>query len=284
MPLIILPRMIEIPVAGCDPVVIADEDMASDKAWYRLSMKKDFMLQREDFVNDDSFWRYFLVTTGLLQYPLVIIYAKEGEGKSLGMAFLVHKITTLFNKRSTLDWSPPNPKLFPNRFNLYDEDFTEKIVDELNRLKKFGNEVPESELEKLIIYNTVFGLDECDGYGDIQSQTNLVKLIGRIARRRRHFHTGIFMCYVDPNDVPRRIIFDRRSHEITCAKDAVYKGFITYMVNNRYTKVVKYFHLDPADCADAGLWNSHNLVSVSHDVDIHFGNKKKKKTNEEGEY
>lgn len=277
MPIITLPPLIEIPIAGCDPLIITDEDMTTDKAWYQLSIKHDYNLGADAFLDPDVYMKYFLVTLGLLDYPLVIIHGAEGEGKSLAMAYLTHKIVTLFGKRCTLDWTPPKEELFPNRFNFYDEDFTEKIVDELNRLKRFGNEVPEEELKKLIIYNTIFGLDECDGYGDITSQTNLTKLIGRIARRRRHFHTGILMCYVDPRDVPPRTIWDRRSHEVTCSRNYPYRGFISYLIKNRRTGLIKYLHLDPEECSKAGLWNTHNIVSVSHEVDIHFGNKKKKK-------
>ena len=169
--------------------------------------------------------------------------------------------------------------------NFYDEDFVERIQSELTRLQRTekeltsqGKEVPQEEYEKLVIYNAVFALDEGDSYGDIQSQTNLIKLIGRIARRRRHTHTTILMAYVDLADVPARIILNRATHHVMCAKNWVYEGFCSYRVKDVRpggSGETKFMHLRPGDCTH--LWKSHNLVAISHDVDIHFGNKGAKK-------
>lgn len=179
----------------------------------------------------------------------------------------------------------------PAFFNFYDEDFVERIQKELDRLQRIekelaltGEQVPQEEFEKLIIYNAVFALDEGDSYGDVQSQTNLIKLIGRIARRRRHTHTTILMSYVDLADVPQRIILNRATHQVFCKKDWFILGQCSYQfkdVRQGNNGDQKFMHLKPQDCTH--LWNSHNLVSISHDVDIHFGNKgaKKKKVSVE---
>lgn len=179
----------------------------------------------------------------------------------------------------------------PPFYNFYDEDFVSRIRDELDRLQRIekeltarGEQVPQEEFEKLVIYNAVFALDEGDSYGDIQSQTNLIKLIGRIARRRRHTHTTILMAYVDLADVPIRLILNRATHRVQCVKNWVYEGYCSYQVQDvrqNGSKETKWMHLKPSECTH--LWNSHNLVSISHDVSIHFGNRAKKKVKTEGD-
>ena len=267
--------VVTIPIPGCSPLVLCQEDVVTHKAWYDLSYKKSPYLGEKDFKDYDTYMKYWLVTMGLLDFPMVLICGEEGGGKSLVMAWLTNKIVTLFGKRCTLDWTPPKPELFGKYFNFYDEDFTEKIQTELNRLAQYGKRPPEDELKKLIIFNTVFGLDEGDKYGDTASRTNLTKLIGRIIRRRRHYHTGCFMVFVDPSDADKRLIYDRRSHEISCGKDWFYKDTCSYLIHNRRTGISKYLHLRPQDWTH--LWDSFNVVGVSHNVDVYLGGRKRKK-------
>jgi hypothetical protein len=277
--LVKLPRVVSMNIAGCDPLVIGRDDITSTKSWYKLSIKRDWKLQESDFVDKDMFYRYFLVSLGLLEYPMVIIVGREGGGKSLCLAWMAYQISRLFGKRCTLDWTPPHPELFGNYFNLKDDAFVKKIEGDLNTLINItaleNREPTMSELRSLALYNTVIALDEGDSYADKASRTNLTKLIGKLIRRRRHFHTGIFMSFVDPDDADNRLVFKRRTHQISCTKDELHNGLCSFLIENKLTNAYKYVHLDPSEWTD--LWNTHNLVQMSHDVDLHFGNKKNTK-------
>jgi hypothetical protein len=280
--IVTLPKVVSIPIPGCNDLIIVRDDITSKKAWWKLTKKRDQYLDQSDFVEYDMYLRYFLVSLGLLEFPMVLIAGTEGGGKSLFLAWMAYQITRLFNKRCTLDWTPPEPKMFGNYFSFYDEDFTEKIQEGLNKLyhltREEEREPTQEELEKLVIYNTNFMLDEGDSYGDKSSRTNLTKLIGRIIRRRRHYHTGIFMAFVDANDADMRMIFDRRTHEVSCAKDWLRRDWCSYLITNKRNGVKKFLSLNPEDWSRVKLWNSHNTVELSHDIEVHLGGKHKKKT------
>jgi hypothetical protein len=281
-------------------------------------------LNEREFKNRDMFTKYWLVSMGMVEYPFMLFYGDEGGGKTMEMAVTAHRLIKHFGRKPVMDFTPPHPEYFrpfnsiivreqaiealqktgdpeglipkyqseiaeiqvvPPFQNFYDEDFTGRIRDELERLQRVekelmlkGQKLAPEEYEKLVIYNSVFVLDEGDSYGDIQSQTNLIKLIGKMARRRRHTHTTILMAYVDIEDVPKRIILNRMTHHALCAKNWVYQGYCSARikdVRNGGSGESKFVHLKPEDCTH--LWYSHNLVSMSHDVDIHFGNKGAKK-------
>jgi hypothetical protein len=309
---------------GIDPVIITRDDMVSITGWYKLAVGHDMFLNEREFKNRDMFTKYWMISMGMTEYPFMLFYGQEGGGKSMGMAVTAHRLIKHFGRKPTLDFTPPEGEYYrpfnsvivrqqaievlqktgdpeglipkydaeitqikktPPFFNFYDEDFVDRIKNELDRLQRIekelaarGESVPQEEFEKLVIYNAVFALDEGDSYGDIQAQTNLIKLIGRVARRRRHTYTTILMAYVDLKDVPVRIILNRATHQVMCAKNWVYDGFCSYRVadvRQGGSGESKFMHLRPQDCTH--LWNSHNLVSISHDVEIKFGNKGAKK-------
>ncbi len=277
-----VPTELRLPVAGCDPVIFTPDDMYDDEAWIQLVVNKEKYLEEEDFATREAFIKYFLYTLGLLDYPLALISGDEGGGKSLVMAWLTYAMKLLFGKRCTLDWNPPKPELFGDYFYLYDEDFTEKIQNEVNRLARIPEPTKE-DLLKLVIFNTVMGLDEADSYGDKASRTSLTKLIGRIITRRRHFHLGIFMVFVDPNTADKRYIYNRKSHIIQCGYQKEYMDTCTYTITSLRPSnpISKKLHLRPSDHTD--LWNSYNVVSLSHKVYVDLGGNKKPKKEEEEE-
>ena len=281
-----------------EPVIIQRKDVTDIISWYRLAIDHDPMLERYSFVDRDLFYKYYYITLGLLEYPLAIVYGQEGGGKSLFIAHITYDLVRLFGKRATLDWTPPKPEMFGNFHSVYDEDFVEKIQHEENRLAKLekslnGQSVPKEELEQLITYNAVFGLDEGDSYADKSNRTGLTQLIGRVVRRRRHNYMCMFMAFVDPDDADKRMIFRRKTHEVECGLDwfpKIYPGWCTYLIRDVRkggTGIQKFLHLNPADYGEQGLgiWRSHNRVSISHDIEVHLGGsagKKKKEAKYDG--
>jgi len=285
---VILPDANAMQLYGIEPTILTREDMASSFAWYKLAVKHDPYLDRRDFVEEDTFIKYYLLSLGLLEYSVTLIGGSPGGGKSLVMAYLTYQMTRLFGKRATLDWTPPKPDRFGTFFSLYDEAFTDKIQSELNRLARVekerrmttGEAVSQEELESLIVYNTVFGLDECDQYAERASRTNLTKLIGRLINRRRHFYMCMLMVYVNPQRADRAMVYDNHTHEIVCGFDWFPKslpGYCSYIIRDvrqNGTGISKWLHLNPAEHTD--LWHSHNIVSISHNVRVNLGGQQKK--------
>lgn len=273
---------------GFDPVVITMDDVNDIYVWWKLAVDHSPYLEQYDFKNYNTYIKYFMITLGLMEYSLAIVSGDEGSGKSLGIARLTYEMVRQFGKRATLDWTPPNPALFGKFHSMYDEDFTDRVQNDLNRLARLekqlnGQAVPMEELAKCIVYNAVLGLDECDSYAEKSLRTNLTRLIGRLVRRRRHYYLNILMAFVDADDADKRMIFNRRTHEITCYKDAfpiAYPGYCSYLIKDvrrggAGTGIQKWLHLNPED--NTPLWRSHNMVSVSHDTYVNLSGKKPEK-------
>jgi hypothetical protein len=344
-----IPEVAILPVEGCQDLVYTREDMTSIIAWVRLALDNDMTLQRWDFVNEDDYWRYFFVVSGLMDYACAIINGPEGEGKSLGQSVLTYQILRLFpEKRGTLDWSPPkrcayltdigrsihsdhpNYELiqaieksdrefvpldilakdfeislldmqrlgrqlqneglikidtvpeFKRCDRLLDDEVVKKLVDEVNKTSEYKEDIPDEVLNSLIVYNRVFGLDECDRWGDKGYRTNLTKLIGRIINRRRHYHTSFFMVYIDPNRVDKGYIWDRRTHVITATK----VGYDECDYRIFHKRAGKTYHMTLHPSKWWRLWDTHNISAVSHGVTVDLGsknvNKHKKEEQKDG--
>lgn len=277
---VVLPSADSKKLYGIEPTVITYADMTNDYAWYKLSMKHDPFLEGKDFADRNLFTKYFLLSLGLLEYPVILIGGEPGGGKSLFMAWLTRQMVKYFGKRATLDWTPPNPDLFPGYFNFFDEDFQEKIIEGFNNLarleKTTGKEAPQEELENFIIYNTVFGLDECDSF-DRQTQNNLTQLTARIARRRRHTFTCMAMVLIDIERFAK-VILKQATHKVNCIYEGHYQDTCSILIQDTRkggTGRAKWLWLKPKDHLD--IWRSHNIPAITREVDIHFGNKPKKK-------
>ena len=288
---ITLQKYKEYEIAGCDPFIINREDVTNKKAWYELTENDYCHLGMSDFNDPDIFEKYYLVTLGIMDYCMTLICGEEGGGKSLVMSWLCSEISRLFDKRNVLDFTPPHPEFFGNYYSFDDEEFTTKIQHEMNVLEKVerlaklnGKTLSKEAYKQLIIFNSNFGLDEGDSYADKSNRTNLAKFIGRVVRRRRHFHTNIFMVFVDPNDADYRLIANRATHEILCAKDKNRPGYGTKQgwcvytiecVKGARKGIKKTLHLKPADCTH--LWDSYASVKISHTQDINLGGRQSKR-------
>lgn len=339
-----IPPAVTFEVEGCAPVIFSRESMTNDISWLRLCLDYDMGLQRIDFVEEDDYLRYWLLSSGLLDYANAIISGPEGEGKSLIQAVLTYQILRLFpEKRGTLDWSPPKRNVYitdagrgfnadcndkyiidyvrdndigsgvPLHFlsedfglnfkqarnvalelqlkglvkldtvpefqrcdRLLDDIVAERLQDDLNKTAEFDEEIPQSVLNNLLVYNRVFGCDECDRWGDKSNRTKFTMLMGRLINRRRHYHTTFLLVYIDPKGVDGRLIWDRRTHVITAQKIA--PDTCEYRVMNRRTGKTHWMTLHPSDWTH--LWDTHNISAVSHNVKLNLGSSAKNKKEE----
>lgn len=285
---VILPKDNSKLLYGIEPTIITREDVTSKDAWWKLASKDSpyrWKLKQRDFKNKDTYIKYFLLSLGLLEHPVILVGGDPRSGKSLFMAWYTYQLVRLFDKRATLDWTPPNPEYYGKLFDLWDESFQDELEEGFNKLalieKKTRKPPSQEELEKFIAYNTVFSLDECDTYADRQSQTNLTKLIARILNRRGHVHICAVEVMID-TDRFAPILGDQASHLVDCKWQGHLPGYSSILIqDNRKggTGLSKYLWLRPEDWVH--LWNSHSISQLSRRVNIHFGNKPKKKKEED---
>jgi hypothetical protein len=156
---------------------------------------------------------------------------------------------------------------------LLDDEIVDKLLNEVNAMAKYKIKPPIEELRTLLVFNRVFGLDECDSYADKGYRTNLTRLIGRIITRRRHFHTSMFMVFVDPDTADKRYIWRRRTHMINCSQ--VGEDACSYWIFNERTKKGRFLDLTPSNWSH--IWDTHNVVPISHESNIDLGSSKGKK-------
>lgn len=272
------------PQLGIDETVITRDDMTSFRAWNWLANRRLGRAQslgEQDFKDKDLFYKYFLLSTGLLEFPAVLICGPRGAGKSLIASFLTYQGHRLFGKNVTMEKPPPQPDLFGKIHYLHDQDYVDSIILDLARLDKIeaetGKRPSEEELLKCILYKTIMWLDEAHMWGDKIRTFNLTVLINRILMVARHLHLDMYFNYVSLKRV-HPLIYDFHTHIINCGKDWFRPGWCSFEIIDRRpggTNSVKFIHLYPPDWLD--IWDSYNIPSVVRDVEIHLGGNKKNK-------
>ena len=65
-------------IPGCEPLVINREDVTNKRAWFKLTRYNFPHLGEKDFSDFDIFTKYYLVTMGLLDYSMVMIFGEVG--------------------------------------------------------------------------------------------------------------------------------------------------------------------------------------------------------------
>jgi hypothetical protein len=280
------------PVYGEASIPFTIEDL-QDGERYSKEMAWDLIkeghpyLPQDSFIDEDKFWKYWLVSLGLLDYSSVVLYGKKGKGKSLGQAWFCYQIARLFGKRVTLDWPPPIGKVdkegnllcpieMRQAHRLLDEDYCIRIRDELNKLaiyqKKYGTLPPKEELEKLIIYRAVWGFDESQTWADKARRTNLTILVAGVDAIARHLFTSMFFTFVNPNRIDQ--LFEPfTTHMVQCDKDRDYYNTCTYSIWDKRTGIAKRLHLKPAEWTH--IWDTNYIPQVSHNIYVNLGGKDK---------
>jgi hypothetical protein len=203
------PAFITMPYTGCkarlgiDETIVTPDDMTSYRAYWRLwtqfTEKKEQWLEQSDFKKPSLYYKYFLLSLGLLEYPMVLIGGDVGRGKSLIRSALTWWQMKLFGKVACMDCPPPNPELYGEVHCLYDQEYVNLIVDDLHRLNAMDKDIskckdPEmrvvkrallkEQIHKMILFNAVGSYDESHMWGDCSRRYNLTVLISRIAMIR----------------------------------------------------------------------------------------------------
>lgn len=282
------------PISGRQPIVFSRDDLkdgkrySKHKAWALLQEGYPY-LEMDNFAEEDTLLRYYFLSLGLLDYAAVIISGLEGSGKSLFQAWCVYQIGRLFGKQITIDWSPPIHKVdtegnllcpieLRNAHRLQDEEYITMIQDGLNKFaklqKQYGIRPPEDELKKLIVYDSVWGFDESQTWGDKASRTNLTKLIASVLSIRRHIYTSMFFTYIDPSRADK-LIYNRLTHFVSCDMNREYYDTCSYSIFHKRRGIAKRLHLRPKDWTH--IWDTHSVPEVSHNIGIYLGGRNKPK-------
>jgi hypothetical protein len=301
------PSFLTFPCIGCkerlgiDETIIEPKDMTSTDAyislWLQLHNKVEQGLDEPDFRDIDLYHKFFLWSLGLLEYPMVLIGGDVGKGKSLVRTWLTIMQMKFFHKNACMDSPPPEPELYEKYgrlHNLYDQDYINLIVEQLKELSDLQRTISntrdaaereilrakfKAKLNGMILYRTEGSYDEAHMWGDNSRTFNLTVLISRIAIIRRHLYMGMYFNYVNPRKA-NKLIWDIHTHEIECLKDAFPEygpGVCSFAITDLRTNVSKWLHLKPKEWE--GYWDSENIPTVVHDVEIYLGGKKKKKLN-----
>jgi hypothetical protein len=284
---------------GIDQTVATPDDMMTYDAYWRLwtqfKDRKEQWLEQTDFKNQTLYYKYFLLSLGLMEYPMVLIGGDVGKGKSLIRSALSFWMMKLFNKVGLMDSPPPNPELYGQVHCLYDQEYVNLIVDDLARLNKLDKDIAKctdieerkvrrlilkEQIKKMVLYNAIGSYDESHMWGDCSRRYNLTVLIHRISMIRRHLFMGMLFNYVNPRRADK-LIWEPHTHEIECFKDGFPElgpGYCNFQITDIRpggTGVSKWIHLKPAQWE--GYWDSENIPTVVHDIDIYLGGKKKAK-------
>lgn len=170
-----------------------------------------------------------------------------------------------------------NTKVEPY-FTMTDSAYVERMQDEVNEfvheLMVEKRKPKTEELEKLLIFNLHFSIDEGSGVAGKGLGTNLIKLLGMVGDRRRHFYLSEMISFVKPDDATGSLNADNSTHIIQCSKDKYYAGACSFKINHRRGGVIKMLHLKPAEWSH--IWDSHNPVAINATSNVHFGNVKAK--------
>jgi hypothetical protein len=284
-----------IPVDGnpslLPPLVIARDDLTNNRAWGKLEEDKYFpFLEVQDFTDTGLYEKYWFASLGFLEYPYLFVVGAKGDGKSLFLNYVLHKITKYYGKKATINWVGENAKLISpyNKweigdktepyYSLTDEDYVSKIQDEINELAHTmaveRRKPTKKELEALILFNAMFCIDEGSGVAGKGLGTNMIKLLGMIADRQRHLFLGMAISFVKPQDASGSLIADNATHIINCSRNVYYRGACSYRIFSKRQGITKMLHLKPEEWVH--LWDSHNLVAINSAVNVQFGNKKAK--------
>jgi hypothetical protein len=258
------PQMVEIP--GAAPFIISPEDMTCEGAWRWLLAGKE--LDADAFIKYDDYVKYWLLMMRLTE-GTVVVSGDEGSGKSLWGSWISYKLKNLFvGKKVTANF------YLSEGFGEYEYlDPASEFQGEMEKLAAVAskeNELDDEELFKLLknikLYNRVLLFDEAHEIAEKSRRTNLTRALGSLNRLFRHLHNLTIYISQDKEDFDKRMIFNRRTHTISCSHESMYLNTCTYLVSYKRSNFTRMMHLQPADWAH--LWKSENIRGLSQSVKI----------------
>jgi hypothetical protein len=252
---------VEVDISGHHSVMFSHLDFAKEKAWDRIR-KGDPYIGVSDFVNPEKFKKYFIISLGLTE-GTVVVHGTEGGGKSLWAYHMAHQLLELFEKKCTLMPKPKKP-YWQYRADSITGKQLEEEIDYLKELTGRANDLTEEdedsdELQSLLTQSKLYkrAVVDDESYQDLEKTriTNVTRGWGRLVRQYAHLHSLFMFLSPDKRDIAERLIYDRRTHEVSCSKHG---GICHYTIMWRREGITRPMELDPKTWL--WLWRRDNLV------------------------
>ncbi len=250
-----------LPVPDGKDIIISRDDFTNDRAWERLVI--GMSLDVSDFKDFNLWKRYWYIANGLTE-GCICVGGPEGYGKSLWMYKTGYDMRELFGKGCTFDVPPKET------FGTYRTIDDETFIEELNKFKEIARlekakecgEVTDEEFDKALnsvkLFNSVIGVDEAYDRLDKSRRGNFAVNMGHLVRKYRHYHNLFIFVTPDLDDIDKRMVFRRRTHEVRCFFDGIpghpCRFNIWYRRPNRWTT----HELIPSNWSK--LWETHNII------------------------
>lgn len=255
---------VSVPIPGGGDVVFRKSDLTCDGAWEWLLAGKE--LEDDAFIREDEWYKYWLLAMKLTE-GTVCCYGEERSGKSLWSSFIAKHLRDLFGKSITANFH------LKEGFGKYEyldlQSEFQGEMEKLGELAKYADKMGESELKEAVksskIHNKVILIDEAQEVVGKDRRTNLSRGLGMMNRLFGHLHNLTIYMSQDMEDFDKRMVWNRKTHEVICGFETMYEETCTYIV--RYKKgFSRMMHIQPANWAH--LWDTHEIRGLSTSVKI----------------
>ena len=255
---------VSIPVPGNEPITFKKSDFTCDGAWEWLLSGKE--LEEDAFIREDDWFRYWLLAMKLLE-GTVCCYGEERSGKSLWASFTAKHLHDLFGKQIVANFH------LKEGFGDYEyldlESEFQHEMENLGSLAKGADKMTDTQLAAGTglskLFNKVILIDEAQEVVGKDRRTNLSRGFGMMNRLYGHLHNLTIYMSQDMEDFDKRMVWNRKTHEVICGFETMYEETCTYIV--RYKKgFSRMMHIQPSSWSH--LWDTHELRGMSTSVKI----------------
>ena len=250
---------VTIDVPNGSQVVFKRSDFTCDGAWEWLLNGKE--LDEDAFIEEANWWRYWLLAMKLTE-GTVCCYGEERSGKSLWAVFIAKQVKELFNKKVTA-----NTHLSAG-FGAYEyldpaSDF-QREMDNLHKLAENSEGMSEVEIAKGLkdckLHDRIIIIDEAQEVVGKDRRTNLSRGLGMMNRLYGHLHNLTIYLSQDMEDFDKRMVWNRKTHEVICGFETMYEETCTYIVRHK-KGFSRMMHVQPKNWKH--LWDTHELRGLS---------------------
>jgi hypothetical protein len=251
---------VNIEVPDGSQVTFKRSDFTCDGAWDWLINGKE--LDEDAFIDEANWWRYWLLAMKLTE-GTVCCYGEERSGKSLWATFIAKQLKDLFGKQVTA-----NTHLKGEGFGAYEyldpaSDF-QREMDNLHKLAENSEGMNETQIAKGLtnnkIHNRCIIIDEAQEVVGKDRRTNLSRGLGMMNRLYGHLHNLTIYLSQDMEDFDKRMVWNRKTHEVICGFETMYEDTCTYIVRHK-KGFSRMMHIQPNNWKH--LWDTHELRGLS---------------------
>lgn len=255
---------VNVPVPDGSQVTFKKSDFTCDGAWEWLLAGKE--LDSDAFVREDDWYKYWLLAMKLTE-GTVCDYGEERSGKSLWASWVAKHLKDLFGIPCTANFHLLEGFGEYEYLDLQSEFQGE--MEQLGEIAKGADKMSDAEVAKLCanskIHRRCIIIDEAQEVVGKDRRTNLSRALGMLNRLHGHLHNLIIYISQDQEDFDRRMVWNRKTHEVICGFETMYEETCTYIVRHK-KGFSRMMHIKPANWAY--LWNTHELRGLTTTVKI----------------